>query len=291
MKQTILISESKLVEMIKLIVENEIDLSEFEDSDFIDVFIIVFKKWIHSKIGDEINNYPISFLLKKYSSDFFKTFDQSYERKNWEGDISTRDFIRYGREIVKRKLYKLPTLKKGVKFTEKFAKQLDYLLSRLKVPSFYTIKLVEQSPYKIEPTVDINFEEMIKYDRKVEEINSPSVVINKLKRSLIDYMGVKFGSPAHGQLQFNYPTVNMSSSDLWVESVFNKQIKKQIKENCNKEGYIHSLKFKVKDFSAEIVITYKSKTPSFSSKTQTRNCIEEYVQNVLGYKNISVSNY
>lgn len=293
MKHRILISESKLVEMIKLIVENEIDISEFEDSDFLDAFIVVFKKWVHSKIGDKMNDYPMSFLVKKYVIEFFKTFDQSYKRESWRGEVDVRDFINFGKFIVKRQLHRVPSLKKNLKFTEKFKKQIDYLLSKLGIPDYWTLELIETSPYKIQPQIHVDFEKMIRSNHNTEI--SPNSVIAKFKTALQDYMGVKFGNPLHGELQFDYADVKMSSPDKWILSVFNKEIKKSIKQNCDKGGNIHSIKLKVENsFRVSIGITYKSSVRYGSSsgmiKASTRTCVKEYVQDVLGYKNISIEN-
>ena len=58
------------IKRIANIVKEQIDVSEYEDSDFIEVFVKYFRPWIKKFHGDEVGEYPMSHLVAKYLKDF-----------------------------------------------------------------------------------------------------------------------------------------------------------------------------------------------------------------------------
>jgi len=106
MKKAILLKESELINMIKTIAEQvEVDLDQYDDSDFIDVFVFVFRNWINNKLGDEAKKYPFSFLVKKYGQRFLEdTFADKYGKlfgSERNVDFNLYNLPRIGKKLVK----------------------------------------------------------------------------------------------------------------------------------------------------------------------------------------------
>ena len=282
MKQRILITESKLIEMISLIIENEIDISDFEDSDFIDAFMIYFKKWVRNKIGDDVETYPISYLIKKYSKEFFTEVvgrPHGYH-------IGVYDFIKVGQKIVQSQLHTIPSLRKDIKFTEKFGKKLEYLVSKSNIPDYMTLTIEEPSPYTIVPRVVIDYDKLIRYEG--ENVDAFQIV-NRIKKYIQQYIGIKEGNPAHGELRFKPPIVSSTTNfEMFSKSIFNTGIKKNIKTNCDTDKLIRAFQISLNGNRIEMVIKFKSEAVS-TQKRLIKSCVSDYLKNVLGYKNISVT--
>lgn len=69
MKRLIKLNETELEKLIIMISEN-IDLSDYKDEDFLEVFINHFRPWVKLKHGDEVGEYPMSLLVTKYFDEF-----------------------------------------------------------------------------------------------------------------------------------------------------------------------------------------------------------------------------
>ncbi len=72
-----IITESHFKHYVSVITEQEDDddydeLESYTEEDFVEVFFNYFRPWIKSNHGDEVGQYPLSFLLKKYYQDFCK---------------------------------------------------------------------------------------------------------------------------------------------------------------------------------------------------------------------------
>ena len=73
MGRVIKISESDIVKISKLIYESEIDLRQYDDEDFIEIFILNFRRWLIDNYGNETKNYPLSYVVNRYLSDYCKS--------------------------------------------------------------------------------------------------------------------------------------------------------------------------------------------------------------------------
>ena len=62
------------VKRITNLVKEQVDVSEYEESDFIEVFVKYFRPWVKRFHGDEVSEYPMSHLVKKYNADFIKDY-------------------------------------------------------------------------------------------------------------------------------------------------------------------------------------------------------------------------
>ena len=118
---------------------------------------------------------------------------------------------------------------------------------------------------------------MIKSNAKPTGIYNMST---KLQKSFEDYLGIEFGSPVHGKLDFYLNTTPIYIGlDEWIKQEFNKNIKKQIKQLPLAERNISSLKFILNTnnhLKAEIKIGWKR-----DSRYGDHHKIKEEVRNIL----------
>lgn len=290
MSKKVLIQESKLVNMIKNIVESVVDLESYDDLDFQEVFFTMFKDYIIDKLGEDAKNYPFSFLLKKYGKEFlisklgeerYNTYRRSYES---EVSIDVRIIQRIGRDLVSLSLAKLPSLRKEYKFTEKFAKHLGRIVKMLELPDFVDVEFEEKNSHDVTMILKFNFEDMLKSDKRVDKFS-----INRQMRELLEnYLGADFDSPSYGGLKF-YVDIKVDGIEEWTKNVLNKQIKKYIKSEIPDGNMLHSVRFKPKtDSNSDLVLVYRDMTP-WQKKSQIRNDVKSYLES-LGYKRIDVEN-
>jgi hypothetical protein len=253
MEQTNSLTEQD-IKRIANIVKEQIDVSEYEDSDFIEVFVKYFRPWIKKYHGDEVGEYPMSHLVKKYLKDFntdhgVQIVDRYY------GD-NLKKLIDIGKQLVVKGTHKLPSLKKEGRFLEKYEKGLNMLVEYLDLPGFMKIKFREDKPYNVGVWIEADFDEMLKYEGEVKE---NSKYMDELRNYISSFLGVEYGSPAHGNLQLHTHGPIFENEEEWVKNVFNKKIKNEIKNLPNAKGKIHSTKLNVNrsGFRANIQLTFR----------------------------------
>lgn len=260
-----------MIKFVSMIVE-QVNLSGYDEEDFVEVFVNLFRPWIKSKHGDEVSKYPMSYLAKKY----FEEFTTDYNIESDRYGTTMKKIISAGREIVRNGAYQLPSLNSNKKFTERFKKPLLFLVDNLKLPDFINLKFDEEIPNKVRGEVIVDFPKMIKSS---DGPKSPYTISKKLLKSFEDYLGVEFGSPVHGKLDFYLNTTpSYIGLDEWIKKEFNKNIKKQIKELPLSERNISSLKFilNTNHLKAEIKIGWKR-----DSRYGEHHKIKEEVRNIL----------
>ena len=71
MKKTLSLTESELIKVVSRIVESYTD-DMYNDEDYVEVFLQYFRPWVRKNHGDEIGEYPLSYLTKKYMAEFAK---------------------------------------------------------------------------------------------------------------------------------------------------------------------------------------------------------------------------
>lgn len=253
MKKTLILNENELVGVIKRIAE-QVNLNDYSKEDFFDVFFQVFRSWIIEKLGEDAKKYPMSWLLKKYGQQFAEDKGLVHRGRREEFDSSYYSLEHYGRELVKMSHYELPQLYQQQKFTEKYKKAIPHFVEMLELPSFVTLTFVENEPNRVTLKYEINFDEWMKYPEnvRIDEYNTTK----KLKNLFVDFAGVEFGNPSHGEVSMDYESVKDYNVEKWVKNELNKVIKKAIRgvENSNK---LHSIRFKPSNSGGRIDLIFK----------------------------------
>ena len=101
-----IITESHFKHYVSVITEQEDDdeddeLELYTSEDFIEVFFNYFRPWIKSNHGDEVGQYPLSYLLKKYYQDFCKYSGVDIDDDDEFNYYS--DLVTMGKSLVKKK--------------------------------------------------------------------------------------------------------------------------------------------------------------------------------------------
>jgi len=202
---------------------NNVDLSEYTDEDFLEVFFEKFRPWVRATHGEEAATMPMSYLAKKY----IKEFGQLYSPREAFGGV-TRKAIHIGQKIVEKGERQLTSLRPQHNFLEKYAKPIKFFIDELNLPDFVEVKFNERSPYKVRMDVIVDFEDLLKYDGDL-----PSVIQigDKFKQFLTKYLGIDLGKAAHGGLNLETPDSAIHKyEERWVKDDLNKIIKKEIKK-------------------------------------------------------------
>jgi hypothetical protein len=202
---------------------NNVDLSEYTDEDFLEVFFEKFRPWVRATHGEEAATMPMSYLAKKY----IKEFGQLYSPREAFGGV-TRKAIHIGQKIVEKGERQLTSLRPQHNFTEKYAKPIKFFIDELNLPDFVEVKFNERSPYKVRMDVIVDFEDLLKYDGDL-----PSVIQigDRFKQFLTSYLGIDLGKAAHGGLNLETPDTAVNKyEERWVKDDLNKIIKKEIKK-------------------------------------------------------------
>ena len=291
MKKILTFEESELINMVKTIVEQvNQDLSQYDDNDFTDVFIFLFRKWAGNKFGEEIKKYPFSYMLKTFGQEFLEqTFGDEYNK--YFRDATNVALNRFtisdiGKKLVQFGAHILPSLRKEKKFTEQYGKHISHLLKTLDLPSFARLEIIEDVPYVIDATLYINYPDYLKSnERSISTYSNPFEL--KFKSMLKNYLGVEFGSLAHGKLQLRFAT-KIENEKEWVKNVLNKEIKKHIKEMPD-GNYVHSIRFQPEIEKGYLKIVYKEGSFRHMHQYNFRSKVIEYIKE-LGYTKIDVDN-
>jgi hypothetical protein len=255
MKKTLTLTESELVKVVNRIVEAYSD-DTYDDEDYVEVFLHYFRPWIRANHGDEIGEYPLSYLSKKYMAEFAKDNGMSPENViyGYKGNLGNASNI--GKNLVKQGKHKMPSLRSQEKFTEKFKKPLEFFVNELNLPEFMELSFTENTPYKVYVTLKVDWERLIKYqgDRKFK---SEDIKV-ELQKRIKDFLGVELGNPTHGQLNFNFDKIYVGV-DEWAKKSLNKEIKKKIRE-LPTARVLHAIKFETlsNSLGGELKFSFKN---------------------------------
>lgn len=277
MKKKITLTESELIGVVKRIAE-QVNLNDYSAEDFYDVFFQVFRQWVSEKLGEDAKKYPMSLLLKKYGPEFAEKKGLVNRGNRSEFDSSHYSLEHYGKELVRKSHYSLPSLYAQEKFTDKYKKVIPHFVQMLELRPFISLEFIENEPNRVWIKFNIDFDAWMKYPERIS-INEYSIT-DKLKKIFENFGGVEFGNAAHGEVELNYKSVKDFGADEWVKKVLNKQIKKEIKSLPN-GSQIHSIRFKPSNNGANIQLIFKDRY-GWSSANEVTKSAEELVKN-LGY--------
>lgn len=282
MSRKIVITEEKICEIIHLVLEQSVDLSNYEDEDFFDAYFILFRQWLSEKLGEDAKKYPTSFLLKKYGRKFEReigidnpeTLDDEPENDNLQYHFNRYQIRTLIKSLVDKGKYSLPRIEIEKKFTEKFAKALPSMVERLELPDYVSVEFKEEQPNKVLVKFNIDFPKMVKStDSLGRSYLNANGLLTKLKSYLHNFLGVDFGNPLYGEVEMNTSDINYIGLDEWTKNVLNKKIKKDIK-NLPEGANIQRVNFEVRSGSA----TMKFVTRSWRNREELRAQIKDYLK-------------
>ena len=277
-----IITESHFKHYVSVITEQEDDDDELEsytDEDFIEVFFNYFRPWIKSNHGDEVGQYPLSLLLKKYYQEFCKYLGVDDEEEYYNSD----DLVTIGKALIKKEQHKLPTLRPVSKFTEKYSRQIQSLLKFLNMPKWLTVSFEEYSPFKVTMTFNIDFPSMMKIGGGEDNI---STYFYEFTEQLENYMGIKLGSPSHGDLDIEN-TMSLNGINEFSKPKFQKELKAQIKSLRMGHRDIHSIKITLSDRGMIVQINF-GRSVGWSERRQSVVAIKDFLSTMYSEDKINV---
>lgn len=254
MKRIHTLTESDLERIVKTVLEN-FNPSEYEDEDFIEVFLNYFRPWVKKTHGDEVGQYPLSLLIKNHINEFIEDYGIENNSRYYG---SYRNMANVGKELAIKGVHKMPNLKKEGLFTDKFKKAITFFTNRLNLPEWMTLELTEDSPYKVYGRFIVDWDKAI-HDKSDEKYNATALSA-EFAETLTNFIGVELGSPTHGKLDLNISgSFVYEGIDEWITKTLNKEIKKKIRALPNSH-ILHSVKFGPSHNSVGgyITLTYKS---------------------------------
>ncbi len=282
-----IITKSHFKHYVSIITEQEDDdkhddLESYTDEDFIEVFFNYFRLWIKTNHGDEVSQYPFSFLLKKYYQEFCK-----YSGVDIDDDdeyFNHRDLVKIGKALIKKEQHKLPTLRPVFKFTEKYSRQIQSLLKFLNIPEWLTVSFEEKTPFKVTMTFNIDFPSMMKIGGGEQNI---STYFNEFTEQLENYMGIKVGYPSHGELDINN-SILLNGVDEFSNPKFQKELKTQIKSLPINNKDISSIKISLSDKGMTVKLNF-GKNVGFYEKSNYRVSIKNFLSTMYSRDKIKVT--
>jgi len=262
MKKIHKLTESDLERIVKTVLEN-FNPSEYEDEDFVEVFLNYFRPWVRKKHGDEIGQYPLSLLIKNHINEFSKDYGLEDVNARYYG--AYRNMSNIGKELAIKGVHKMPNLKNKGLFLEKYKKAITFFIDRLNLPEWMTLVLTEESPYVVNGYFSIDWDKAIR-DKSDERYGALDLSIEFID-TLSNFTGIEIGSPTHGKLNLKISgTFYYNGVDEWITKTLNKEIKKKIRELPNSHA-LHSVKFVTSNNSVGglITLTFKSNGWRYSS--------------------------
>jgi len=255
MKKIHTLTESDLEKVVKTVLEN-FNPSEYQDEDFVEVFVNYFRPWVKKKHGDELGQYPLSLLIKNHMSEFAEDYDVADEIKGYYG--AYRTMVNVGRELARKGVHKMPTLKNEGFFLEKYKKAITFFTDRLDLPEWITLNLTEDSPYVVNGFFSVDFDKSIR-DKSEKNYRASDLSVEFIN-TLTNFLGIETGSVTHGKLDLNINGgFTYQDVDEWVKQTLNKEIKKKIRALPNSH-VLHSVKFNTStnNVGGLINLTFKS---------------------------------
>jgi hypothetical protein len=255
MKKVLSLTESELIKVINRIVESYSD-DVYDDEDYVEVFFHYFRPWVKKNHGDEIGEYPLSYLAKKYISEFATDNGMNPDSVIFSYRNNITNAANIGKKLVQQGKHKLPSLRSQEKFTEKYKKPLEFFISELNLPDYIKFELIEENPYNILARFDIDWEGLIKY-QGTEKIK-PDAVVKELTQRISDFLGIEIGNPTYGQLSLKLKK-DYVGIDEWIKKTLNKEIKKKFRELPNSR-ILHAIKFETKSYElgGDLKLSFKN---------------------------------
>lgn len=290
MTKVIKISESDIINISRIIYESEIDISYYDDDDFIEVFIINFRKWLVKNHGEKTKEYPLSYVINKHLEEFCNTLkDFDYNCSPRHRYSTKYDIIRVGQFLAKSGLEKIGKVPLSFKHTEKYKKMWDAAIKNAKIPNFISYELTEEIPFNIVFKMKYDLEDFL---RSTESFNRNYIpnISEKIKNFLQKFGGIKFGRLQFGELEFN-SYIDVTNTDLWTDKKFMTNLKKQFKQKPFIAEKVHSLKFYYEGYRNDTrpAIKVSFRQGNWSGRQEVRNEIRDVLRaNGFNIDNIKI---
>lgn len=239
MKKTLTLTESELIKVINKIVESYSE-TQHDEEDYFEVFLQNFRPWVRKNHGDEVGEYPMSFLIKKYLEEFVTDSGMRPEEVIFSYRNNITNAVNIGRTLVRSGRAKLKSLRPQEKFTVKYKRAIDYFIEQMNLPDYIEVIFVEDNPYEVRCYLKVDWVRAIKSEGdKKYRVNT---IMTDIQNRIRDFLGVEFGKSIHGDLSFKEGRLEYVGLEEWTKKVLNKEIKKKIKELPNSR-ILHAIKF------------------------------------------------
>ena len=255
MKKIHTLTESDLEKVVRTVLES-FNPKEYQDEDFVEVFVNYFRPWVKKNHGDEIGQYPLSLLIKNHMKEFAEDYDVVDVVTGYYG--AYRSMANVGRELAQKGVHKMPSLKNEGFFLERYKKAITFFTDRLELPEWITLNLTEDSPYVVNGFFRVDFDKSIR-DKSEKNYRASDLAVEFIN-TLTNFLGIETGSVTHGKLDLNISgAFEYQGVDEWVKQTLNKEIKKKIRALPNSQ-VLHSVKFNTStnNVGGLINLTFKS---------------------------------
>ena len=206
---------------------NEIDFSNLTTEDYQDYWN-QFLRFYADETGKNFSKkLPISYLDKGLRDEIIEKYELDTSR------YSPNRIIPLTQQLIQKGAIEFETFRPEQKFTEKYANPLSKIISRIKINPKYKITVDEDRPNEVYVRVDIDTEDWLRLSN--EDKRQANNFQTELRTNIQKFLGVEFGSPAHGKLTISGYGTNVMNGDEWIKNVMNKKIKKEIKESIFNE--------------------------------------------------------
>lgn len=246
MKKRLTLNESELIKVINKIVESYGE-TQYDEEDYFEVFLQNFRPWVRKNHGDEVGEYPMSFLIKRYLKEFVLENGLRTEEVIFSYRSSITNAVNVGKILVKLGKAELKSLTPQEKFTVRYKKPLDYLIAQMGLPDYIEVVLVEDNPYEVSCSLKVDWVRSIK-DNNLDKRYSSNTIVLEIQNSIRNFLGVEMGKSFHGNLNFKGNRIVYVGLEEWVKKVLNKEIKKKIKELPNSR-ILHAIRFEAESSS------------------------------------------
>jgi hypothetical protein len=225
--------------------DSEIDLSHLTNDDYQDYWNQFLRFYADETEKNFSKKLPISYLDKVLRDEIIEKYELNVP------NYSSRKYVDIAKQLIQKGAIEFETFRPEEKFTEKFANPLSKIISRIKINPKYKITIGEEKPNEVYVRVSIDTEDWLKLSN--EEKRQANNFHDELRTNIQKFLGVEFGSPAHGKLTMTGYGTNVMNGDEWIKNVMNKKIKKEIKESIFNE-YIQRMSIKFESDRIKISI-------------------------------------
>ena len=227
-----LVTEKDMRNIISILIEN---VNHFGSDDFKDLFYRTLRRYVEEKYDINLpKNVSITYLENKFMKQFLDDIGYEYDESRYYPTSSR--IVDVGKFLIKSGIVEIPNLTPEIKFTEKFRRPLEKIVSMLEIPNTVQVSISEPNPYNVNIKFDVpNFDEFLKGAKF-----NPKETFYKLKALLSQFLSVEFGNPEEGFLRINNIGLDRADGETWVKDTFNKKIKPFLKNEIGKD-YVKSI--------------------------------------------------